>query len=377
MKTLNRLKPIMLQDGYQSSTVNAELLTLRTRAWEHDYFTSCLPFAPKRDAVEIPLDIQGMRIATNPFDGTNWTNKPQIRQASTDNTITNDVLIQANTEAHSMAAGTLADHGMGYWDPGDSLKIDTSNAGTATTLNDLRNAFSLQRWLEKNARAGSRYVETLLAHFGVRSSDKRLQRPEYLGGYKATMVISEVLQTSATATGSATPQANMAGHGISVSGSTSHFSFCEEHGYIITLVSIRPKTSYYQGLPRHFSKFDRLQFFWPEFAHLGEQPVLNQELFYDNTDGLNEETFGDLPRYAEYRYNPSRICGQMTTSLDFWHMGRKFASRPALNNTFIKAVTDKRVFAVTDPTQDEVVAHIFHSITAKRPIPRYGTPGSI
>lgn len=367
--------PIVLTDGYQNSTNHSRLETIRKRAWERDYFTSCLPWAQKGDQVELPLEFQDIdvkwRLNQDGYALMRDAHSGSI--ASGAGTVEMDPALGHNGRVISPGPGGASV----TYDPNGSLFVDGQDMHTTTTINELRTAFSLQKWLEKNARAGSRYVETLLAHFGVRSSDKRLQRAEYLGGSKATMAISEVLQTSATSVGAATPQANMAGHGISVSGSKPATFYAEEHGTIMTIVSIRPKTGYYQGLPKRLQKFDRTEFYWPDFAFLGEQPVKNSELYYNNVDGLNDDTFGYIPRYSEYRYQPSRVAGQMATSLDNWHLSRKFATRPHLNQTFIETDRQKRIFAVTNPADDEVVAHIFHNVMARRPIPQYGDPGGL
>lgn len=372
--------PIVLADGVQSAPVTAELLTLRSRAWEHDYFTSCLPYAQKGDAVEIPMDLQGLRLE---YQAPTVGNEPQwVNMGSGTPLGTTPQLVAGNFHPTIGGRSTAATIGFAYhsdigYDPGDTLNVNSDDAIMGTTINDLRTSYALQKWLEKNMRAGSRYKEMLTNHFNVRSSDQRLQRPEYIGGSKAVMAISEVLQTSATATGSATPQANMAGHGISVSGGGTMRFRCEEHGYILTILSIRPKTAYQQGIPKHFRKFDRTQYYWPDFAHLGEQEVKNWELFHDPTDSLDNDTFGYIPRFSEYRSNFSRMAGQMRDTLDFWHLGRIFADRPLLNAEFIRCLTDKRIFADVDEADDEIVAHIYHKIRAQRLIPYYGTPGGL
>lgn len=349
-ENLQTSQPIlMLTDGVQTAGQTNDLLTLQSRAWEHDYFTSALPFAQKGDSIEIPLDLTGLTIVPNPGAILSDPQRYVDHLGNAVNAVGGSVQYPAEDSGHSnkliMYDGGSFKTDDVMIDLGGTHEIDSSAASTTTTINDLRTAFSLQKWLEKNARAGSRYVESLLAHFGVRSRDQRFQRPEYVGGSKATMAISEVLQTSATATGSATPQANMAGHGISVSGGNGHSHYCEEHGWLMTLISIRPKTAYYQGLPRMFTKIDRTEYYWPDFAALGEQEIINKEVYHDPSNPTaNNDIFGYVPRYAEYRYNPSRVAGQMRSSLDFWHLGRKFATRPALNDAFITCLPDKRIF---------------------------------
>ncbi len=338
--------------------------TLRKRAWQHDYFTSALPWTQKGPEATIPLGDAAPVVYTDPV---NKNLLPSLREQATGEL--------ADKSSIGASAGFLFDSstqgsGLLYIDPNESLEADLS-AATASTINDLRRAFKLQEWLEKNARGGSRYIETILSHFGVKSSDARLQRPEFLGGGSSPVNISEVLQT--TSTDAVTPQANMAGHGISVGASNSFSYYAEEHGYIIGIMSVLPKTAYQQGLPKHFSKFDKFDYFWPSFGHLGEQPILQQEIYADITGaGTNEDVFGYTPRYAEYKYLNSSVHGEFKTSLDFWHMGRIFENKPSLNQQFIEADPTDRIFAVLE--SEKLYAHVFHRISASRRMPYFGTP---
>lgn len=205
----------------------------------------------------------------------------------------------------------------------------------------------------------------------------QLDRPEFIGGSKAPVVISEVLQTSpptdTTGAGNS-PQANMAGHGISVDSGKTVTYRTEEHGWIMCIMSILPKTAYQQGLPRMFTRETAFDYYWPSFAHLGEQPIKNKELYVDNNLVNNEATFGYTPRYAEYKYMPSRVSGAFKSSLAFWHLGRVFASAPALNATFITSNPNKRIFAVTSAGVDSLYCHVFNHVKARRPMPIFGTP---
>jgi hypothetical protein len=340
-----------LVDGNQQSSVArlVELCTLRKRAWEHDYFTASLPFAQKGQAVDIPLgnvEIPYQKIEGRSSGGT--------------------ALDVQGVDGVTYDISTLspAPLGNGLFSP------DTTATVEPTTINDLRRAFRLQEWLEKNARGGTRYIESILTHFGVRSSDKRLQRPEYITGVKSPVVISEIVNTTGQTDG--LPQGNMAGHGMSVSSGRSGSYYCEEHGYIIGIMSVMPKTAYQQGIPRTFLKNDTLDYFWPSFANIGEQPVQNQEIFayQDN----KEDTFGYVPRYAEYKYMPSRVAGDFRTTLDYWHLGRIFQEEPQLNETFVECQPDKRIFAVDDPDGDSLYCHVLNKIKAIRPMPKFGTP---
>lgn len=353
---------------------------VRKRAWQHDYFTGALPFAQKGEAVTIPIGSFG----TAPVRLSDETPAGEGMLMQTVDGIAADAGNVAYTWTNGIPTGVQFESGVNVPRAGAYVGTKPVNLvadledmeAEAATINSLRRAFKLQEWLEKNARGGTRYTESILAHFGVRSSDARLQRPEYIGGNKQNMVISEVLQTSSS-DDETTPQANMAGHGISV-GTGRGFSYrAEEHGYIIGIMSVMPKTAYQQGIPRHFSKFSPFDYFWPEFANIGEQEVLNREIYCQTEGGsptTNNETFGYVPRYAEYKFAPSRVAGEFRSSLSFWHMGRIFSAAPSLNESFVVSDPTTRIFAVTDPTSDHIYAHVFNRISANRLMPVYGTP---
>jgi hypothetical protein len=349
----NLIAPVdyKLIDGDNSTTIPEilEKLTLRKRAWEHDYFTSSLPFAQKGPAVDIPLgSVSGEAevFVNNASAGTTLDGTPY------------DISVDNNSSSLPIGANQL-------FASADSMEVQP------TTINELRRAFRLQEWLEKNARGGTRYIENILAHFGVKSSDARLQRPEYITGVKSPVVVSEVLQTGQSDT---TPQGNMAGHGISVSSGRTGSYYCEEHGYIIGIMSVMPKTAYQQGIPRTYLKNDPLDYFWPSFAHIGEQEVTLNELYAYTSNA--QDTFGYVPRYAEYKYMPSRVAGDFRNTLDYWHLGRIFASEPALNESFIECTPEatSRIFAVEDPEAQKLYCHVLNKIKAVRPMPKYGTP---
>jgi len=346
----NLIAPVnyKLTDGNNVPTTprGVELTTLRKRAWEHDYFTASLPFAQKGAAVDIPLgEISGDAL---------------VRTSGASTTVLTTGAGQ--TVANATSTPPYAPNQL--FAETDGLELQP------TTINDLRRAFRLQEWLEKNARGGTRYIENILTHFGVKSSDKRLQRPEYITGVKSPVVISEIVNN--TGINGELPQGNLAGHGISVSSGTSGSYYCEEHGYIIGIMSVMPKTAYQQGIPKTFLKNDTLDYFWPSFAHIGEQPVENQEIYAYTATGT--DTFGYVPRYAEYKYMPSRVAGDFRTTLDYWHLGRKFASQPSLNGAFVNCDATKRIFAVDDPVGDSLYCHVLNKIKAVRPMPKFGTP---
>jgi hypothetical protein len=347
----NLIPPIdyKLKDGANvlSNSDVEKWFTIRKRAWEHDYFTSALPFAQKGAAVDIPLgQLNGdAGVYINSPSGTQLTGTP--------NNVTVNSQISGDVNAGQLFA--------------DTSGISVAN----TTINDLRRAYRLQEWLEKNARGGTRYVESILSHFGVKSSDARLQRPEYITGVKSPVIVSEVLNTTGQTTG--LPQGNMAGHGISVSTGKSGSYYCEEHGYIIGIMSVMPTTAYQQGIPRTYLKNDTLDYFWPTFANIGEQEVQNQELFAYTESG--SQTFGYVPRYAEYKYMPSRVAGDFRSTLDYWHLGRIFQNQPNLNKEFVECnpTSTTRIFAVEDGT-DPLYCHVYNKIHALRPMPKFGTP---
>lgn len=334
------------------------------RAWMHDYFTSALPFAQKGDAVQIPLT----QNQTVPVDWNNATNADLVRDPAT-----GVVKALDNAFTTSVGGGLLTDGTAASIDNTEHLSVDVQSE--ATDINTLRRAFRLQEWLEKNARGGTRYVESLLAHFGVKSDDARLQRPEYIGGAKQNMVISEVLATAQSSNDGSNAEINvgqMAGHGISVGGGNRFRYRAKEHGWIIGIINVQPVTAYQQGIPRMHARQDRLDYPWPTFANIGEQEVLQQEIYAPSATPL--ATFGYVPRYAEMKYMPSRVCGDMRTSLAFWHMGRIFTSEPQLNAEFIEADPTTRIFAVTAENQDHIYGHIFNNVKVVRKLPKYGVP---
>lgn len=356
--------PYQLVDGDNSIQI-AELAKMRIRAYEHDYFTAALPFAQKGAPVEIPF--QGDVTLKNPLPGT----AGQFVDAVTGTG--NQVGAVENDGVIPNVRTSINGDGQVY-NPLGTLEV---NGGTST-INDLRRAYRLQEWLEKNARGGTRYIENILTHFGVRSSDSRLQRPEYITGVKNPIVISEVLNTAGLEiTGTdQLPQGNMSGHGVGVVSGRQGSYYCEEHGWIMGIMSILPRTAYQQGIQKQYLKTDPLDYFWPSFANIGEQEVLNKELFIAPTTAVQDAVFGYVPRYAEYKYFPSRVAGDFKTSLNYWHLGRIFTAQPGLNQAFIecKPEDQDRIFAVADDDTDYLYCHVLNKIKAIRPMPYFGTP---
>ena len=376
-------RPYELVDGFQGNTVSEKIQELQYRAWQHDYFTSALPWTQKGPEATIPIG--GAAPIMNDNDGSSLKLPQFIRDTpiSPISPATNSAI--SSTGDGYLTAGNPGTTDYATFNLSESHYADLSSA-TASSINDLRQAFRLQEWLEKNARGGSRYIEVIKSHFGVTSSDARLQRPEYLGGGKSPVTISEVLQTSESGVASSdpTPQGNMAGHGINVGGSNNFSYYSQEHGYIIGIMSILPKTAYYQGIPKHFKKFDKFDYYFPSFAHLGEQPILTEEIYAQSDTAEDTSVFGYTPRYAEYKHMLSSVHGQFRTTLKYWHMARDFTSKPYLNEQFINADIEAdgldRIFAVQGTAEnpvEQIYAHIFHDLKATRLMPYFGTPKGV
>lgn len=360
-----------LDDGNQGLASAVYKLAIgkpKTRAWQHDYFTSALPWTQKGPEATIPLGTSAPILDAG-LNGAPYGDI-KVRLQSDGSTLSTTLRSNSAGILNELAAGGSSTNL--YLDLSESHVADLSQA-TAATINELRSAFRLQEWLEKNARGGSRYTESILSHFGVRSSDARLQRPEFLGGGSVPVQISEVLQT-APASGSSTPLAEMGGHGISVGQNANVQYRCEEHGFVIGIMSVMPKTAYQQGVNKMFLRNDRFDYYWPEFAHLGEQAIENQEVYINASN--REDAFGYIPRYAEYKYQNDTVHGALRDSLNFWHLGRIFSTQPYLNKEFIEcdsiAEDLTRIFAVPDEQQMYVIVN--NRVMAKRPMPYFGTP---
>lgn len=348
----------------------ASILTKRERDYQKDYFTSALPWTQRGNEVLMPLVGSGV-VSLN----TSSTNAMLLKQANGGATIIGPNTLQADATGNLEA---ITGSQNAVMDPNGRLTATVDSSGVS--INDLRRSIRLQEWLERNALAGSRYNESIMAHFARRTSDARLQRAEYLGGGKVTIKISEIVTTAWSQDGAANdvPPANMAGHGLSF-GNTNQFSYnCEEHGFVIGIMSVMPNTAYMQGIPRMFAQRRTfLDYPWPSFAHLGEQPVYKYELYNDTTNypnSNNRPVFGYQSRYADWKYIPSSSHGDFRTSLDFWHLTRKFSSSPVLGflfNNFETTLPD-RIFAVSGV--QTLWAYIYNNVSVKRSLPYYGTP---
>lgn len=342
------------------------------RTWEKDYFTAALPWAQKGDSVTLPLLEAGN--ADVVLSGVNTAGA--MRDASGGTIITTASSVDIDSAGDTQANATDA-----YYDPRGTLAVNINAA--AATINQLRQAYRLQEFLELDAMGGTRYTEKIYAHFGVKSPDSRLQRPELLGRWTGRMAVSEVLQTSAahedTVSGRGSPLGTMGGHGISVIGGSPLTYYATEHTWLMCIINVQPKPQYQQGIQRKFTRLDHLDYYWPKFAHIGEQEIRNEEI--SRGHATPDATFGYAPRYSEYRYEGSTVAGEMRTTLSHWHLGRIFSSDPDLNDAFVYCNPSARIFNTlyTGGGEPEYSSHqlfgaIHHNIHVSRLMPKYGRP---
>lgn len=370
-------------DGPDASTT----YSLIQRGKRHDYFTSCLPWPQKGGtAVSIPLGTSAIvRTAAN--DLVTGAQNPMRNLESSAGGVpqTNVLLATSNSANGSFGRTATAGSMVGTAFYPSNLYADLSTA-TAATINQLRQSFQIQKLLERDARGGTRYTEIVRSHFGVVSPDARLQRPEYLGGGSAPITVNPVPQTSATGlTGGTSSLGNLAAFGTGLAHGHGFSQSFTEHGYIIGLGHVRADLTYQQGLNKMWSRSTRYDFYFPAFATLGEQAVLNKEIYMIGgaAGGQDDQVFGYQERWAEYRYLPSRITGLFRSTsagtLDPWHLAQRFSSLPVLGDTFIRdAPPMSRVLAAGAAANGaQILCDAFFDIKAARPMPLYSVPGLI
>ena len=353
---------LVYNEYYRDETLQTEVVltneSILNRSWEKDYFTSSLPWQQRGTAPALPVNTTFSY--TNNV-GSTTQNSPQF------------AIDIVNGLPYATSSLTQAQRNNVFNNL--NLYLTENNVSSTFDIADLRLAFQIQKWMERNARAGARYTEFLRSHFGVSPRDERLQRPEYIGGSKAPCIISEVLQTSSTDATSA--QGNLAGHGITVSDAYCGKYHAKEFGLIIGIMSVMPRSAYSQGIDRQWLRKTKYDFYFPEFANLSEQAITNAEICATGVSSHNLDIFGYQGRYDEMRTKNSMIVSQMRSTFDYWHLGRQFdvGSPPVLNANFIKCVPRKDIFAV--PSEPGLIINFGNVIKAFRPLPYMAVPGLI
>nr|DAJ50096.1 MAG TPA: major capsid protein [Microviridae sp.] len=352
------------------------------RGKRHDYFTSSLPWPQKGPGVELPFGGTANVVSNNKdILFSSGASLPHGNGSTSINPTFSDVALGGRSYSFSSGnvINTNTDSNVGFsalrFGSESGLQVDLTSA-TSITINQFREAFQIQRWYERAARGGTRYTEIIRSFFGVISPDARLQRPEYLGGSSNRIDVNVIPQTSGTT--DVSPQANLSAFAVGTNGRGNGFSKSfTEHGWILGLVNVRADLTYQQGINRMWTRSTKFDMYWPTFAFLGEQAVLNKEIYAQGTDE-DEKVFGYQERYAEYRYAPSQITGKFRStyaqSLDSWHLAQKFDNLPKLSPEFIVDNPPiERVIAVQDEPQ--FLLDCWFNLNCVRPMPVYGVPG--
>lgn len=372
---------LIYNEYYRDETLQQEVdLSNRlvlNRNWTKDYFTSALPWQQRGVAPALPVS------GILPLQVSSGFAKTGVANGVVSNDQLNSTYDYPINSTSAFAIGTKLNVVGGAYDgTGHPMYVDASNAVTFD-VSDMRLAFQVQKWLERNARCGVRYQEFCLSHFGISATDARLQRPEYLGGSKSPILVSEVVQSSNTADES-TPIGRLAGKGITADKNFICSYTAPEFGYLVGIMSVLPKPSYQNGVDRKWLRVSKYDFYFPEFSHLSEDAVTEEQVFAfagdSKVNGIgNGNIFGYQARYNEMRMNQNMVCGSMRDLLDYWHCGRQFDTPPSLNSDFITCDANrddlKRIFAVQNVPG--LICNFANIITAIRPLPKYGEPGLV
>lgn len=356
--------------------------SIQKRGKRFDYYTSALPWPQKGPSVglnlsgQIPVYGNGMSLG---FTNGTMTGGGALASTPPEFQVRGGYYGQTLPFTGSAGTNLTGNSAIGVTtDPANSGLIADLSDATSITVTSLRNAFQVQKFYERAARSGTRYTEILRGFFGVVSPDSRLQRPEYLGGSSSRMMINTVVQNSAT--DSTSPQGHLTAFGVGGMRAHGFTKSFVEHGHVIGLVNVRTDLTYQQGVRRIFSRQTKLDYYWPTFAHLSEQPILRKEIFAQGTSA-DDEVFGYQERYAELRYFPSSVCGELRSdyaqSLDIWHLSQDFANAPTLSQSFIENPAQEvldRVLTVKSEVANQLIGDFEFDLTRVRPIPMFGTP---